>query len=94
MRAHHQVRVPVPPRIGAVRADPADLGRQVEDELGPRIGEEPLRALPRRQVVLVAARDERLLPALLQALDQMGADEPAASGDEDAHGHRLAGLAR
>ena len=71
------------PRIGAVRADPADLGRQVEDELGPRLGEEPLRALPRRQVVLVAARDERLLPALLQALDQMGADEPAASGDED-----------
>ena len=88
VRAHHQVRVPVPARIGAVRADPADLCRQMEDELGPRLGEEPLRALPRRQVVLVAARDERLLPALLQTLDQMGADEPAASGDEDAHGRQ------
>ena len=33
VRAHHQVRVPVAAGVGAVRADPADLGREVEDEL-------------------------------------------------------------
>ena len=34
VRAHHQVGVPVAAGIGPVRADPTDLGREVEDELG------------------------------------------------------------
>ena len=34
VRTHHQVRVPVATRVRAVRADPADLGREGEDTLG------------------------------------------------------------
>ena len=37
VRAHHQVRVPVAAGVGAVRADPADLGGEVEDELRARV---------------------------------------------------------
>ena len=42
VRAHHQVRVPVAARVGAVGADAADLGGEVEDELGLGVVEEPL----------------------------------------------------
>ncbi len=34
VRAHDEVRVPVAARVRAVRADAADLGREMEDELG------------------------------------------------------------
>ena len=46
VRAHHQVRVPVAARVRAVRADAADLGGEVEDELGPRVLEQPLGVVP------------------------------------------------
>ena len=46
-----QVRVPVAAGVGAVRADPADLGGEVEDELGPRVREEPRGVVAARQVV-------------------------------------------
>jgi hypothetical protein len=66
----------------------------MEDELRTRVGEEARSALPRREVVIAAASDERLLSALLQSLDEMGADKAAAAGDEDAHGESVAGRAR
>ena len=42
VRAHDEVRVPVAARAGAVRADAADLGGEMEDELRPGVGEEAL----------------------------------------------------
>ena len=92
VRTHDQVRVPVAARVGAVRADAADLGGEVVDELRPRVGEQTLRVVPARQVVVGAARDERLLAALAQALDEVRADEPAPAGDEDPRHRARAGL--
>ena len=47
VRAHHQVRVPVAAGVRAVRADAADLGGEVEDELRARVVEEPRRVVHR-----------------------------------------------
>ena len=41
MGAHHQVRVPVASGVGPVRADTADLGSEVVDELGTHLVKEP-----------------------------------------------------
>ena len=38
-----------------------------------------------RQVVVAPARDDHLVTVRLQPLDQVGADEAAAAGDECAH---------
>ena len=92
VRTHHQVRVPVAARVGAVRADAADLGCQVEHELGFRVVEEALRVCPVRQVVALAPRHERRVPGRLQPLDEMRAEEAAASGHEDAGYARAPGL--
>ncbi len=43
VRAHDEVRVPVAAGVRPVRADAADLGGEVEDELRARVGEEPRR---------------------------------------------------
>ena len=56
VRAHHQVRVPVAAGVRAVRADPADLGGEVEDELGLRVGEQPLGVVVASQVVVAPPR--------------------------------------
>ena len=42
VRAHHQVRVPVAAGVGAVGADTADLGGEVEHELGRGVGEQSI----------------------------------------------------
>ena len=78
VRAHDQVRVPVAAGVRPVRADPADLGREVEDELGPRLGEEPLGVVPPRQVVLGPARNDDLVAALPEPLDEERAEETRA----------------
>ena len=83
VRAHHQVRVPVAAGVLAVRADAADLGGEVEDELRPRVGEQPLRVVVARQVVVAPPGDEDVVPVALEPLDEMRAEEPAAAGDED-----------
>ena len=67
VRAHEQVRVPVAARVRAVRADAADLRREVEDELGPRVGEQALGVVRARQVVVGAARDEDVVAVVLRA---------------------------
>ena len=85
VRAHHEVGVPVAAGVRAVRADAADLGCEVEDELRPGVGEEPLGVGLTRQVVVAAPGDERLDPVRLQPLDEMRAEEAASAGDEHAH---------
>ena len=93
VRAHHQVRVPVAARVRAVRADAADLGGEVEDELRPRVGEEALGVVPARQVVVAAARRRTAsCPSASQPLDEVRAEEAAAAGDEDAGYARAPGL--
>ena len=93
MRAHHQVRVPVATRLGAVRADAADLGGEVEDELGLRVGEQTLGVGPVRQVVLGLAGRRHLMPLRLEPLDEVGAEEARPAGDEDA-AHRAGARSR
>ena len=85
VRAHHQVRVPVAAGVGAVRADPADLCGEVEDELGARVLEEARRVVHRRQVVVAPARCEDLVSVGLEPLDESRAEEAAAAGDERPH---------
>ena len=85
VRAHHEVRVPVPPRIRAVRADAADLGREMEHELGLRVPEQTLRVVPVRQVVVRASSDEGILAALSQAFDEMRPEEATSTSDDDPH---------
>ena len=85
VRAHHQVRVPVAARVRPVRADPAHLGREVEDELRPRVLEEACRGCPSSQVVVPPPRGEDLVPVGLEPLDEPRAEEAAAAGDESPH---------
>ena len=75
MRAHHQVRVPVPAGVRAVRADAADLRGEMDDELGLRVREEALDVAGARQVVVAAAGDERLEAVVAHALDEVRAEE-------------------
>jgi hypothetical protein len=86
VRAHHQVRVPVAAGIRAVRADAADLGREMDHQLRPCVGEQPLRVLPVRQVVVRAAGDDRVEPLRAEPFDQMCPQEPGTAGDERSHG--------
>ena len=60
----------------------------MEDQLGPGLGEEPLRRVRIGEVVLGAPGDDRLEPALAQALDEVRPEEPGAPGDERPHGAR------
>ena len=46
VRAHQQVLVPVPAGVGAVRADPADVGREVVHDLRPRVARRAARRRP------------------------------------------------
>ena len=83
--AHLQVRVPVAAGVRAVRADAADLRGEVEGELRPGIVEQPRRVFRTRQVVVAAACREDLVPAALEALDQVRPQEAAPACDECPH---------
>ena len=54
---------------------PADLGRQVEHELGRGVVEQARRVLHARQVVVGAARDDDVVTVALEPLDEMRAEE-------------------
>ena len=56
--AHDRVLVEEPARVLAVGADPADDGREVDDDVGPTVGERPLDVGAATQVVVAAAGDE------------------------------------
>src|SRR5581483_692551 len=66
VQPHREVRVPVPAGVRAVRADPANLCREMEDDLGRGVREEPTRIGLLRQVVVPPPRDERVLTLLAQ----------------------------
>ena len=83
MRPHHQVRVPEAAGVRAVRADAADLGREVEDELGVGVAEHALGVLAACQVVVDLACGDDVVAVALEPLDEVRAEEPAAAGDQD-----------
>ena len=94
VRAHHQVRVPVAARVGAVGADAADLGGEMEDELGLGVVEQPGGLGHVGQVGLGAPRDDDVVPVRLEPLDEVRAEEAAAAGDENAHRGQRTSLRR
>ena len=71
-------------------ADPPDLGREMDHELGLRRGEEAGDVSGFRQVVVASAGDERLDPVAAYAVDEMRTEEAAAPGDQHAHPPRVA----
>ena len=50
---------------------------------GPASREHPRRVLHRRQVVVRAARDDDVVAVALEPLDEVGAEEAPAAGDQD-----------
>ena len=85
VRPHEQVRVPVAARVLAVRADPADLAGEVEDEVRRSVAKQARRVLGEGQVVVAAARDKGVVPRGAKPLDEVRAEESAPAGDEDLH---------
>ena len=85
VRAHDEVREPVAAGVRPVRADPADLGREVEDDLRLAPSRRAARVVPAGQVVLGPARNDDLVAALPQPLDEERAEEPGAARDESLH---------
>ena len=71
VRAHRQVREPVAAGIRAVRADAADLGREVEHELGLGVAEHPRGVVHGREVVVGAAGDDDVVAVGLKPLDEV-----------------------
>ena len=85
LHAHHEVVVEVLAGILAVGADAADLRRQVDDEVGARVVVEPAHAGHVDEIVVARARDDDLAGAArAQLLDDEGAEEAGAAGDDDA----------
>src|SRR5204863_9908357 len=64
---------------------------EMNDELRLGVGEQPRGVVGARQVVLGAARDDDVVPLLLEAFDDVRAEEAGAAGDECPHA--LAGVA-
>ena len=85
VRAHDEIRVPEEARGSAVRADAAGESGQVEDDLGIGVAEEARGVVLMREVVVGAARDDDLVAAGLEPLDEVGAEKARAAGDERSH---------
>ena len=84
VQAHRHVRVEEPARLGAVRADPADLGREVHDDLGAARLEQRAHRVGVGEVAARAARHDQLArAALLELRAHAAAEEPGAAGHED-----------
>jgi len=78
--AHHQVRVPVPPGVRAIGSDPADLGGEVEDNVGFDLVEQSCCLREIREVELGAARNHDLVPLGAEARREPRAEEAGAAG--------------
>ena len=84
VRAHHQVAVEEVGRKGLVGADPADVPRQVEHDIGRMLFEQSNRVSLRNQVVIAAADGEHPVAATLpQSLDDVAAQKATAARDHD-----------
>jgi hypothetical protein len=66
----------------------------VVDDFGLRVGEQPLRVVGEREVVVRAPRDEDIVAVVVQPLDEMGAEEAAAAGDGRSHTGARAGVSQ
>ena len=89
VRAHREVREPVATGIRAVRADTADLGGEVEHELGVGVPEHPRGVVHRREVVVGASRRDDVVAVGFESLDEVRAEKASAAGDERAHRRRV-----
>ena len=85
VRSHREVREPVATGVGAVRPDTADLGSEMEHEVGVGVGEHPRRVVHRREVVVGASRRDDVVSVGLQSLDEMRAEKAPASSDQSPH---------
>ena len=84
-RAHHHVLVEEAAGRLAVRADAADDGRQMDDDVRPDVAEQPRDVGLARQVVLRLARDDHVAAAAaFERGDDVAAEKSAAAGDEHA----------
>jgi len=83
--AHHQVRVPVPTRVVAVRADAADFGGEVEGQLRSRLRKETLGVRSVGEVEVIPPGDDGVEAFGPEPLDQVRAEEAAAPCDENSH---------
>ncbi len=85
LRPHHQVVVEELRRVLTVRANAADLGRQMNDDVGPRRIVEPANGGSVGQVELTASRDRDIARALrLHAVDHIGTQKTSAARYTDA----------
>ena len=84
-RAHHHVLVEEAARRLAVRADAADDGGEMHDDVRPRVLEQPRDVRLVRQVVLRLSHDDDVAAAVtLERGDDVAAEEAAAAGHEHA----------
>ena len=81
-RAHHEVVVEVGARVALVRADPSDASREVHDDLRPGVGDQPCRVRLGGEVVVRAARDDRVTAGGAQPLADVMPEEAGAAGHE------------
>ena len=82
--AHDRVLVEEATRVLAIGADAADDGGEVDDDVRPAVGQGPVDAVGRPQVVVAAARDEDVGDAGgAQAANDRSAEEPGPAGDHD-----------
>ena len=75
LQAHHGVLEEEAPRVVAVGADAAHPRRQVDHEVGPRVGEQAPHGVAIDEVVLRRARHEHGRALALEALDDERAQE-------------------
>jgi hypothetical protein len=85
VQPHRHVREEVSPGVLPVRPDPADLRRQVQDDVRLVVLVDALRARLARQLILAPPRhDDVRVPARRELLDDKAAEKPGPAGDDDA----------
>ena len=83
VQPHHRVLEQVAARVVAVGADAADLCRQVDDQVRPRVGQQATDGCAIDQVVVARARDEHARALPLHALHHVASEKSGAAGDDD-----------
>ena len=84
--AHEEIRIPIAPRIGLVRSDPAHFCGQVKCKLRASVAPEPLGVLRAREVVVASPRDHGIEAFGPQPLGEMGSEKSAPARYERPHG--------
>ena len=65
--------------------DPADPRREMHDEVGLVVGEQPLREARLREIAFTATDADDVVAAADKLRHEVRADEPCRTGDEDSH---------